>query len=91
MEKLIEFIKSLFIKSAEALSKEKVEILKTFTEAADKLKALNAKIDATALKHDANVAIAQAKIDLANAEKAALNAVRKINENIADKIEALLK
>jgi nitrate reductase alpha subunit len=85
MNKLIEFIKS-----AASLGKGRDAITKTFTDAANQLKELNAKLDTTALKHDVKIALAQAKIDFSKVEQEALALGKKLNEITIAKLEALL-
>lgn len=90
MSRLIEFLKSLFHKSAEALVAERTEILKVFSDAADDLEVLNAKIDTAFNKHDAKITAAQAKIDKSAAQQVALVEAKAGNKKVADKIKALL-
>jgi hypothetical protein len=90
MEKLIEFLKSLFTKSAASFNKDKAEILTAFTETKEKLEKLAASVDATALKHDVTIALANAKIEAANLEKEALAEAKAQAAAVAKKIEALL-
>jgi hypothetical protein len=90
MYKIIDFFKSFFIKSSIAYAKDSAAILKVFTKAKDDLIKLSEKVDATAIKHDVKIALAQAKIDISNAEKAALADAKLAAQTVAKKIEALL-